>query len=55
MPGSFFLPNFMHPQNQFCRNLSQSKNYQKSPKIMGILATPPKATPPRNKALLRVY
>ena len=23
--------------------------------IMGILATPPKATPPRNKALLRVY
>ena len=24
-------------------------------KIMGILATPPKATPPRNNALLRVY
>ena len=23
--------------------------------IMGILATPPKATPPRNKALLRAY
>ena len=23
--------------------------------IKGILATPPKATPPRNKALLRVY
>ena len=23
--------------------------------IMGILATPPKATPPRNKTLLRVY
>ena len=25
------------------------------PRIMGILATPPKATPPRNKALLRAY
>ena len=25
------------------------------PHIMGILATPPKATPPRNKALLRAY
>ena len=23
--------------------------------FMGILATPPKATPPKNKALLRVY
>ncbi len=23
--------------------------------FMGILATPPKATPPRNKALLRAY
>ena len=23
--------------------------------IMGILATPPKATPPKNKALLRAY
>ena len=27
----------------------------KGPKIMGILATPPKATPPKNKALLRAY
>ena len=26
-----------------------------TPHIMGILATPPKATPPRNKALLRDY
>ena len=36
--------------------LKQSGTMETTTKIKGILATPPhKATPPRNKALLRVY
>ena len=49
-PGILRVGNF---QMVISGMLDESRGVEED--FMGILATPPKATPPRNKALLRAY
>ena len=50
------LPAKKNIPTKICSSISSESAIAAKNKVMGILATPPKATaPPRHKALLRVY